>query len=60
MSWGQSQFRPAFIKLGLLRAILDRAYIVALTATATDTAQEEIKSVLLMREPIIVKETPDR
>ena len=60
ISWGQSKFRPAFLQLGLLRAILNKAKILALTATATRKAEAEIISCLLMQGTNIIRESPDR
>jgi superfamily II DNA helicase RecQ len=48
------------MRLGVLRAILPNAKFVALTATATAAAQKEIAEVLLMRDPVIVRQSPDR
>ena len=44
LAWGLSQFRPAYLKLGTLRAILPDAKMLALTATATEEAQKSILS----------------
>ena len=60
LSWGKSAFRPAFLELGALRALLLKCKVLALTATATDTSQKEIAESLALREPLIVRESPDR
>ncbi len=60
VSWGKSEFRPAFLKLGLLRAILKNAKALAVTATASRKAEKEIMENLLMKEPVIIRESPDR
>ena len=60
LSWGKSEFRPAFLKLASLRAMLPDARIVALTATATPAAQLEIGKELNMLKPVIVAISPDR
>lgn len=60
LSWGKSQFRPMYLQLPSLRAILQSAKILALTATATAASQEEIKKVLIMPSSIIIRESPDR
>lgn len=61
ISWGKSKFRPAFMQLGLLRAIFSKhTKVLALTATATTKAQDEIITTLLMDRPLVVKESPDR
>ncbi|WAR28235.1 YR290-like protein, partial [Mya arenaria] len=60
LSWGASQFRPAFLKIGTLRVILPDAKILALTATATEEAQIFIMSNLSMSNVNIITESPDR
>ena len=60
LSWGVSDFRPAFLQLKSLRAILPNAFFMALTATATPTALEELSKQLDLREPQIIQTTPDR
>ena len=60
MSWGLSSFRPDYMKLGSLRAVLDTALVIALTATATKTAQKHIKAALCMEKSKVVVESPDR
>ena len=60
LSWGKSEFRPAFMEVCSLRASLPDAKMVALTATATSEAIAEISEALLMRQPSLVKASPDR
>ena len=60
LSWGQSEFRPAFLKLGELRSIVPSSHIVALTATATKAAQTEIAAELQMKTPAVISRMPDR
>ncbi|XP_071109643.1 bifunctional 3'-5' exonuclease/ATP-dependent helicase WRN-like [Haliotis cracherodii] len=60
ISWGKPNFRPAFLKVGDLRAILPQARMLALTATATIKVLHEIQQALCMVNPLIVAETPDR
>lgn len=60
VSWGESEFRPAYQKLGLLRAVLREANILALTATATLSTQKQIIASLRMEKPATILESPDR
>ena len=48
------------MQLGSLRSVLDKANVLALTATATKKAQKQIVSALCMIKPKIVAESPDR
>lgn len=47
--WGYD-FRPAYLRIGALRALLPRTPVLALTATATPEIREEIQEKLLFRE----------
>ena len=60
LSWGKSDFRPAFLKLNCLRSVLPKAKILALTATATDKALKEVQDALLMKNVTVVKASPNR
>ena len=60
LSWGKSDFRPAFLDLRHLRTTLPQAKMVALTATATSAAIAEITKELHMRQPAVIKASPDR
>ena len=59
-SWGQSEFRPDYLKLGVLRAITPHVKVLALTATATSDTVAEIKRYLLTPDAVINKQSPDR
>ena len=48
------------MQLGSLRSVLDKAKVLALTATATKKAQKQIISALCMVNPKTVAESPDR
>ena len=50
--WGHD-FRPAYARLGLLRAKVDAPFM-ALTATATPKVRQEITTLLRLRRPILV------
>ncbi len=60
LPWGGSDFRPAYKKLGLLRAVFSTAKVVALTATATEQGQQQIMNSLNMINPTVILESPDR
>ena len=60
LTWGKSDFRPAFLKLASLRAIVPHSKVLALTATATSDAQGEISKALLMKKKSLVAVSPDR
>ncbi len=60
LSWGCSNFRPAFLKLKTLRCFMPTAKILALTATAATAAQRQISHALNMADPAIVHLPPDR
>ena len=59
-AWGASKFRPAYLQLGPLRAVLGEAKALALTATAAKPTQDEIARSLNLINHVIVKESPDR
>lgn len=50
--WGHD-FRPAYLRLGMLRSVLGNLPILALTATATPTVQHDIIVQLRLHEPFI-------
>ncbi|TRY66286.1 hypothetical protein DNTS_023459 [Danionella cerebrum] len=50
--WGHD-FRPDYLKLGQLRALLGNVCCVALTATAPKRVQEDIESSLRLRSPLL-------
>ncbi|XP_053404947.1 uncharacterized protein LOC128558764 [Mercenaria mercenaria] len=58
--WGASEFRPAYKKLGMLRAVVPNVKVLALTATATLKGQEEIISSLHMHDTKVISASPDR
>lgn len=60
LSWGNSNFRPAFKKIKSLRTFLPLAKMLALTATATKEDQELISIALKMRDPVKISFNPDR
>ena len=53
LTWGKSDFGPAFLNLASLRAIVPHSKVLALTATAPSGAQGEISKALLMKKTII-------
>ena len=57
--WGHS-FRTEYRKLSLLKEHFPTKPIVALTATATQEVEQDIKNQLVMREPTIIKGSFDR
>ncbi|VDI30438.1 Hypothetical predicted protein [Mytilus galloprovincialis] len=59
LAWGKQEFRPAYMKVGLIKTFLKKdTKILALTATANLAAQKQIKSVLQMVDT--VTESPNR
>lgn len=60
LSWGQSKFRPAYLRIPSLRAILVGAKVLALTATATVQSQRDILKELLMEGAQVIAQSPDR
>lgn len=60
LSWGLSEFRPAFLKIATLRSTLHGVKFVALTATAARKSQLQIAEELRMINPLIISASPDR
>ena len=60
LSWGLSEFRPAFLQLPSLRCFMPGAKIVALTATALQENQKVLQQELHMKNPVTVHLPPDR
>ena len=59
-TWGE-EFRVAFAHIGEIRSLIPVGVnIIALTATATLTTYDIIKSKLCLRNPILVAVTPNR
>ncbi|XP_068747499.1 ATP-dependent DNA helicase Q5-like isoform X2 [Montipora capricornis] len=64
--WGKSKsnnlaaFRVWFSRLHEMRSLLPRTPFVALTATATKDTRDTIFEVLIMKEPHIVEENPNK
>ncbi|XP_068708396.1 uncharacterized protein [Montipora foliosa] len=64
--WGTSQsnkmaaFRHCYGKLYELRSLAPNTPMVALTATATKLTEDTIKKVLLMQNPLDIKESPNK
>ncbi len=58
--WGKNKFRPKFLKIPQLRSMVPEAKVLALTATATKSAQEDIINLLCMLEVEKVTDSPDR
>jgi ATP-dependent DNA helicase RecQ len=52
-------FRECFIKLGELRSLVPTTFVV-LTATATEETKQEIFEVLLMADPYVITESPNK
>jgi ATP-dependent DNA helicase RecQ len=57
--WGHD-FRPAYLKINLIKTLFPNAPILALTATATPKIQEEILMNLEMKNPQVFKQTLKR
>jgi RecQ family ATP-dependent DNA helicase len=58
-NWG-TDFRPEYRELHCLREWVPKIPILALTATATPKVQEDIITILNLKDPYIVKTTFDR
>lgn len=54
--WGHD-FRPAYLKIGLLRHSFPKTPMIALTASATARVQNDIIQLLSLREPAIFKQS---
>ena len=54
--WGHD-FRPAYLKIGLLRHSFPKTPIIALTASATARVQNDIIQLLGLRDPAIFKQS---
>ena len=54
--WGHD-FRPSYLDIGDLRQLLPDIPLIALTATATREVTEEIVERLLMKNPVIMKDS---
>jgi ATP-dependent DNA helicase RecQ len=54
--WGHD-FRPAYLKIGLLRHSFPKTPIIALTASATARVQNDIIQLLGLRDPTIFKQS---
>ncbi len=54
--WGHD-FRPAYLKIGLLRHSFPKTPVIALTASATARVQEDIVAQLGLRQPEIFKQS---
>ena len=52
-------FRECFMKLGELRSLIPTKFVV-LTATATEETKQEIFEVLLMADPYVIAESPNK
>ena len=57
--WGHD-FRPAYLRVGAVRARLGEPPIVALTATATDEVRRDVVRQLALREPEVLVSGFDR
>ena len=57
--WGHD-FRPAYLRVGLERAVLGNPTVLGLTATATPRVQEDIVARLQMTRPNTVSAPPHR
>ena len=53
-------FRHCYGKLYELRSLAPNTPMVALTATATKLTEDTIKKVLLMQNPLDIKESPNK
>lgn len=58
-SWGHD-FRPKYKDIKIFREMFPEIPIIAVTATATDIVCNDIKKMLQLNDPVIVKESFDR
>lgn len=58
-SWGHD-FRPDYTRLGLLRAVLKKTPVIALTATADEHTRQDVLRQLELNNPLLVQESFDR
>ncbi len=54
--WGHD-FRPPYLEIGELRKLLPGVPILALTATATQEVTNEIVERLIMKEPVVIRDS---
>lgn len=57
--WGHD-FRPDYLKLGILRRQFPRVPIMALTATATDKVQEDVSKMLGIEKSVVFRGSVNR
>ena len=57
--WGYD-FRPSYLKISLLREILENVPVLALTATATPEVCDDIQDRLAFREKLLLQKSFDR
>ncbi len=57
--WGHD-FRPAYMRLGMLRESLGGPQVLALTATATPRVQNDIAERLRLERPLVLRVSPHR
>lgn len=55
--WGHD-FRPDYLRLGLLRCRMSNTPYIALTATATKRVQDDIIKLLKLKQPVAIFRTP--
>ena len=60
LSYGVSDFRPAFLRLKYLKVFLPRCHILAMTATASLPNSKKIAKELGMQDALTVRLPPDR
>jgi len=57
--WGHD-FRPAYMRLGLLRPLLGHPQVLGLTATATPRVREDVAGRLKLEDPLVISTSPER
>jgi len=57
--WGHD-FRPAYMRLGLLRPLLGHPQVLGLTATATPRVREDVAGRLKLEDPLVIATSPER